>query len=79
MQTNRRFRQLLVQRIVKERNRFASDLQKVKVSDIAILEIETFPMNKWGDTGKITIEYNSAGNRAIYGFTSLAKVQCYAD
>lgn len=69
---HRRFRQLLVKRIAAERG--------IAVSDVHVVECETFPRNRWGDVGTITVNYAPGQQwRAMYGFDALARVNCYAD
>lgn len=71
MQIERRFKSLLTKRIGAERN--------VDPTAMTVVEIKSFPMNKWGHTGSIEVVYNAAGHHALYGFDSLARVSIYAD
>jgi hypothetical protein len=68
----RRFKQLLLKRIARER--------ELKVEDLTIMEARPFEEKYWGhDIGYVTVKYNPQGYWATYGFDALANVTIYAD
>lgn len=48
---------------------------------LKVIEVETFSQpNKWGHDGTITVQYNTKGYRAVYGYkTETGAVSCYMD